>query len=175
METGGSAQERLDKLVSMIAVTMVADVCSIYLKRGGLNELFATEGLKAESVHRTRLKAGEGLVGLVEQTARPLNLADAPHHERFSYRPETGEDPFMSFLGVPIVRSERVFGVLVVQNKVARVYGDDEVEALQTIATVLAEIVASGAFGDPEALRGVEVRPSGADTMRGRVLSDGLA
>ncbi len=175
MEAAGSAQDRLDKLVSMIAATMVADVCSIYLKRGGFNELFATEGLKREAVHRTRLATGEGLVGLVAELGAPLNLADAPHHERFSYRPETGEDPFMSFLGVPIVRSERVFGVLVVQNRVARVYGDDEVEALQTIATVLAEIVASGAFGDPEALKGVEARASGAETLRGRVFSEGLA
>lgn len=175
MEAGGSAQDRLNRLVSMIAATMVADVCSIYLKRGGFNELFATEGLKPEAVHRTRLKSGEGLVGLVDETGTPLNLADAPHHTRFSYRPETGEDPYMSFLGVPIVRSERVFGVLVVQNRVARVYGDDEVEALQTIATVLAEIVASGAFGDPEALKGVEVRPSGAEVLRGRSFSEGLA
>ncbi|MGE3143169.1 MAG: GAF domain-containing protein, partial [Hyphomonadaceae bacterium] len=175
METAGAAQERLDKLVSMIASTMVADVCSIYLKRAGFNELFATEGLKPEAVHRTRLKSGEGLVGLVEETGAPLNLADAPHHERFSYRPETGEDPFMSFLGVPIVRSERVFGVLVVQNRVARNYGDDEVEALQTIAMVLAEIVASGAFGDPSALRDVEVRPSGSERLVGRAFSDGLA
>ncbi len=175
MEAGGSAQERLDRLVSMVAATMVADVCSIYLKRGGANELFATEGLKREAVHRTRLKAGEGLVGLVDETGSPLNLADAPHHERFSYRPETGEDPFMSFLGVPIVRSERVFGVLVVQNRVSRIYGDDEVEALQTIAMVLAEIVASGAFGDPAALQDVEVRASGAERLPGRAFSDGLA
>lgn len=175
METGGSAQERLDRLVAMIAATMVADVCSIYLTRGPEHELFATEGLKPEAVHRTRLKKGEGLVGLVAETSRPLNLADAPHHERFSYRPETGEDPYNSFLGVPIVRSERVFGVLVVQNRVARVYTDDEVEALQTIAMVLAEMVASGAFGDLSGLADVEIRPSKPDWMQGKAFSDGLA
>ncbi|MEJ0060990.1 MAG: phosphoenolpyruvate--protein phosphotransferase [Terricaulis sp.] len=175
MEAGGSAQERLDRLVAMIASTMVADVCSIYLQRGAVHELFATEGLKADAVHRTRLKYGEGLVGLVAETARPLNLADAPHHERFSYRPETGEDPYNSFLGVPIVRSERVFGVLVVQNKVQRVYNDDEVEALQTIAMVLAEMVASGAFGDLSGLYEVEARPSRPERLQGRAFSDGLA
>jgi phosphotransferase system, enzyme I, PtsP len=175
MEAGGSAQERLDRLVAMIGATMVADVCSIYLQRGAVHELFATEGLKAEAVHRTRLKYGEGLVGLVAETARPLNLADAPHHERFSYRPETGEDPYNSFLGVPIVRSERVFGVLVVQNKVQRVYNDDEVEALQTIAMVLAEMVASGAFGDLSGLYEVEARPSRPERLQGRAFSDGLA
>ena len=175
MEAGGEAQDRLDRLVAMVASTMVADVCSIYLTRSAFHELFATQGLKVEAVHRTRLKLGEGLVGLVSETAQPLNIADAPHHERFSYRPETGEDPFSSFLGVPILRSERTFGVLVVQNRVSRVYGDDEVEALQTIAMVLAEMVASGAFGDLSGLAEVEARPSRPETLQGRAFSDGLA
>jgi len=175
MVTGGTAQERLDRLVSMIAATMVADVCSIYLTRGGAHELFATEGLKPDAVHRTRLKPGEGLVGLVAETARPLNIADAPHHERFSYRPETGEDPFSSFLGVPIVSSERVFGVLIVQNRVQRAYTEDEAEALQTIAMVLAEMVASGAFGDLTGLQDVEIRPSMPERLLGRAFSEGLA
>ncbi|MBU6372008.1 MAG: phosphoenolpyruvate--protein phosphotransferase [Alphaproteobacteria bacterium] len=175
MAAGGAAQARLDALVRMIAAAMVADVCSIYLKRGDVHELFATEGLKPEAVHRTRLKAGEGLVGLVGETARPLNLADAPVHPRFSYRPETGEDPYNAFLGVPIVRSERVFGVLVVQNRVAKLYGDDEVEALQTVAMVLAEMVAAGGFGDLSGLADVEIRPSRPERLQGRAFSDGLA
>jgi phosphotransferase system enzyme I (PtsP) len=174
METGGVAQERLDRLVAMVASTMVADVCSIYLTRGAFHELFATQGLKPEAVHRTRLKHGEGLVGLVAETAQPLNIADAQHHERFAFRPETGEEPFNSFLGVPIVRSERTFGVLVVQNRVQRTYGDDEVEALQTIAMVLAEMVASGAFGDLSGLAEVEARPSRPEFLCGRAFSDGI-
>jgi phosphotransferase system enzyme I (PtsP) len=174
MAVGENAQERLDTLVAMIASTMVADVCSIYLKRGTVNELFATEGLKQEAVHTTRLRENEGLVGLVTETARPLNLADARHHPRFAYRPETGEDPFHSFLGVPIVRSERVFGVLVVQNRAARVYVEDEVEALQTIAMVLAEMVAAGNFGDLSELREVEVRPSRPERLVGRAFADGI-
>jgi phosphotransferase system enzyme I (PtsP) len=174
MNAGGSAQERLDKLVAMVAATMVADVCSIYLTRGAVHELFASEGLKAEAVHRTRLKMGEGLVGLVAESTTFLNLADAPHHERFSYRPETGEDPYNSFLGVPIVRSERTFGVLVVQNRVQRQYTDDEVEALQTVAMVLAEMVASGAFGDLSGLSEVEARPSKPELLIGRAFSDGV-
>lgn len=175
MQAGGSTQERLDKLVQMIASTMVADVCSIYLKRGRVNELFATEGLKRDAVHATRLREGEGLVGLVTETGRPLNLADAQRHPRFSYRPETGEDPFHTFLGVPIVRSERVFGVLVVQNRAARVYGEEEVEALQLIAQVLAEMVAANAFGDLSALKEVEIKPSRPERLSGRIFSDGLA
>jgi len=125
-----SAQARLDKLVSVVAANMVAEVCSIYLRRaGGELELFATEGLNREAVHRTRLKSGEGLVGLVASSASPMNLSNAPEHPSFSYRPETGEDPFKSFLGVPIVRGGQVFGVLTVQNKAERIYAEEEVEA----------------------------------------------
>lgn len=175
MEAGGSAQERLDRLVAMVAATMVADVCSIYLTRGQVHELFATQGLKPEAVHNTRLRLGEGLVGLVAETAQPLNIADAPHHERFSYKPETGEDAYQSFLGVPIVRSERTFGVLVVQNSVQRLYGEDEVEALQTIAMVLAEMVAANAFGDLSEIAEVEARPQRPELLQGRALSDGIA
>jgi phosphotransferase system enzyme I (PtsP) len=175
MSAGASAQDRLDRLVTMIASTMVADVCSIYLKRGTFNELFATEGLKQEAVHRTKLKENEGLVGLVAETARPLNIADAPHHPRFAFRPETGEDPFTSFLGVPIVRSDRVFGVLVVQNKQPRVYADEEVEALQMVAMVLEEMVASGKFGDLSGLQEVEVRPSKPERLVGKAFADGIA
>src|ERR1700735_3782098 len=125
-----SAQMRLGKLVPVIASNMVAEVCSIYLRRAGkILRLFATEGLRPEAVHNTRLKEGEGLVGLVGETAEAVNLSDAPSDPHFSYRPETGEDPFKSFLGVPIVRGGQVFGVLVVQNKAERVYAEEEVEA----------------------------------------------
>lgn len=175
MGTDDEAQTRLDRLVAMVASTMVADVCSIYLTRGAFHELFATQGLKPDAVHRTRLKTGEGLVGLVAETASPLNIADAQHHERFAYRPETGEEPFNAFLGVPIVRSERTFGVLVVQNRAQRVYGEDEVEALQTVAMVLAEMVASGAFGDLSGLADVEARASRPELLQGRAFSDGIA
>jgi phosphotransferase system, enzyme I, PtsP len=171
-----TAQERLDQLVTMIAATMVADVCSIYLRRGDANELFATEGLRRDAVHRTRLKPDEGLVGLVADTGAPLNLSDAPHHPRFSYRPETGEDPYMSFLGVPIVRSDRVFGVLVVQNRVAKSYSEDEVEAMQMIAMVLAEMVAAGNFGAMAGGLGeLEIRLSKPEKIVGRSFSEGLA
>lgn len=141
----GSAQERLDHLTRAIASHVVADVCSIYLRRPDDDlELYSTEGLNREAVHITRLNWGEGLVGLVAQNHRPLVTADAPLHPAFSYRPETGEDPLQSFLGVPLIRSGKVLGVLVVQNKAARAYSDEEVEAVQAVATLLAEISASG-------------------------------
>lgn len=139
-----SAQKRLDKIVVLIAANMVAEVCSVYLMNGTRElELSATEGLKPSAVHTTRLKVGEGLVGDIAAHARPLNLADAQSHPGFAYRPETGEEIYKSLMGVPILRSGKVVGVLVVQNRTKRHYTEEEVEALQTVAMVLAEVVAA--------------------------------
>jgi phosphotransferase system enzyme I (PtsP) len=171
-----SAQMRLDKLVTVIASNMVAEVCSIYLRRAGkVLELFATEGLREEAVHNTRLKEGEGLVGMVGETAEAVNLSDAPADPHFSYRPETGEDPFKSFLGVPIVRGGQVFGVLTVQNKAERIYAEEEVEALQTVAMVLAEVVAQGGFFNVAELDEPELRIDRPRKFVGDGLSDGVA
>jgi phosphotransferase system enzyme I (PtsP) len=176
MAERASAQTRLDKLVTVIATNMVAEVCSIYLRRAGKwLELFATEGLNPEAVHRTRMKAGEGLVGLVAQTAEPVNLSDAPSDPHFSYRPETGEDPYKSFLGVPIVRGGQVFGVLTVQNRAAVLYAEEEVEALQTVAMVLAEVVAQGGLFNIAELDEPELRPDRPRKFTGEGLSEGVA
>ncbi len=145
MAAGGSAQDRLDKVVKLIAADMVAEVCSCYVMRAGeVLELFATEGLLKSAVHETRLRVGEGLVGDIAAHARALALADAQSHPRFAYRPETGEEIFHSLVGVPIIRGGRVIGVLVVQNKSQRQYTEEEVETLETVAMVLAELVSSG-------------------------------
>jgi phosphotransferase system enzyme I (PtsP) len=125
------------------------------MRAGEVLELFATEGLRSEAVHRTRLRVGEGLVGVIAATARPLALADAQAHPDFAYRPETGEEIYHSLMGVPILRGGRVLGVLVVQNRTQRNYTEDEIEALQTIAMVLAELTASGELVSP-----VELQPS---------------
>jgi phosphotransferase system enzyme I (PtsP) len=171
-----SAQMRLDKLVTVIASNMVAEVCSIYLRRAGkILELFATEGLNRAAVHNTRLKEGEGLVGLVSETAEAVNLSDAPADPHFSYRPETGEDPYKAFLGVPIVRGGQVFGVLTVQNKAERVYAEEEVEALQTVAMVLAEVVAQGGFFNVAELDEPELRIDRPRKFSGDGLSEGVA
>jgi phosphotransferase system enzyme I (PtsP) len=140
-----SAQERLDKIVVLIAANMVAEVCSVYVLRvDGTLELYATEGLKPEAVHQTVLRADEGLVGLVSSEATPINLSEAQNHPAFSYRPETGEEIYHSFLGVPVLRAGNTLGVLVVQNRARRTYTEEEEEALQTTAMVLAEMIASG-------------------------------
>jgi len=139
------AQDRLDKIVRQIAANMVAEVCSVYVMRGdGVLELFATEGLKREAVHLTVMRAGEGLVGLIASTAEPLALSDAQSHPAFSYKPETGEEIYHAFLGVPLLRAGNTLGVLVVQNRTYRVYTEEEVEALQTTAMVVAEMLATG-------------------------------
>src|SRR5258706_14923785 len=140
-----SAQDRLDKIVVLIAANMVAEVCSVYVLRvDGTLELYATEGLKREAVHQTVLRSDEGLVGLVASEANPINMSEAQDHPAFSYRPETGEEIYHSFLGVPILRAGNTLGVLVVQNRARRTYSEEEVEALQTTAMVLAEMVSSG-------------------------------
>ncbi|MCF3642191.1 phosphoenolpyruvate--protein phosphotransferase [Rhizobium sp. TRM95111] len=138
-------QERLDQIVRQIAQNMVAEVCSVYVLRSdGVLELYATEGLNPDAVHLAQLKMGQGLVGTIAASARPLNLSDAQSHPAFTYLPETGEEIYHSFLGVPILRTGRALGVLVVQNKASRTYREDEVEALETTAMVIAEMVATG-------------------------------
>jgi phosphotransferase system enzyme I (PtsP) len=170
-----SAQERLDKVVVLIAANMVAEVCSVYVLRvDGTLELYATEGLKKEAVHKTVLKADEGLVGLVASEANPINLSEAQAHPAFSYRPETGEEVYHSFLGVPILRAGNTLGVLVVQNRARRTYTEEEEEALQTTAMVLAEMIASGELS---ALARPGAEPAARHTLHlvGTSLSDGIA
>ncbi|MBV8592742.1 MAG: phosphoenolpyruvate--protein phosphotransferase [Caulobacteraceae bacterium] len=174
--SGGSAQARLAAVARTIAVSMVAEVCSIYLRRAsGEMELFATEGLDPGAVHVTRMKPGEGLVGEIVRAGGPLNLSDAPSHPAFSYRPETGEDPFHAFLGVPLLRGGRTIGVLVVQNRTSRVYAEEDVEDLQIIAMVLAEMVAAGELLSREELEDVEIAPRRPDRVKGARFADGLA
>jgi phosphotransferase system enzyme I (PtsP) len=169
-----SAQARLDKIVVLIASNMVAEVCSVYVLRADATlELFATEGLNREAVHLTTMRSGEGLVGLIAQRAEPLALSEAQAHPAFSYKPETGEEIYHSFLGVPILRGGNTLGVLVVQNRASRTYSEEEVEALQVTSMLLAEMIASGELqsivrpGDDIALH----RPL---ALTGTAISDGI-
>jgi phosphotransferase system enzyme I (PtsP) len=174
MAGAGTGQDRLNRMVSLIAGGMQAEVCSIYIRRAGdVLELFATEGLKQTAVHQTRLRVGEGLVGVIAARTRPLALSDAQHHPAFVFRPETGEEIYHSLMGVPILRGGRVLGVLVVQNRTRRRYVAEEVEILQTIAMVLAEMIAGGELVGGDELApadGIAVAPlqiSGARFHRG--------
>lgn len=177
MAGSGSAQDRLNEIVKIVAAEMGAEVCSIYVQRAGdILELFATQGLNRDAVHLTRLQLGEGLVGTVALTAEPLNLPDAQAHPNFSYRPETGEEVFASLLGVPVIRGGRIRGVLVIQNSDQRTYSDEEEEALQIIAVVIAEIIASGNLANADA----SARLGGGRSFRssrhvGMAINSGLA
>jgi len=169
-----SAQDRLDKIVVLIAANMVAEVCSVYVLRVDQTlELYATEGLNRDAVHLTVMKVEEGLVGHVAREAESLALSDAQSHPEFSYRPETGEEIYSSFLGVPILRAGNTLGVLVVQNRARRSYTEEEIEALQTTAMVLAEMIASGeltALAKP----GAEPAARRPLHLKGIALADGL-
>jgi len=139
----------LGDLAALVAGELVAEVCTIYAMRpGDLLELAATHGLNPEAVGRTRLRVGEGIVGMVAATGTAQNLPDAQNHPAFAYRPETGEDPFASLLAVPVRRGGKLVGVLAVQNRAPRRYGDDEVELLETVAMLLAEVLAAAGVRD---------------------------
>src|SRR6188474_651373 len=169
-----SAQERLDKIVVLIAANMVAEVCSVYVLRvDGTLELYATEGLNKEAVHQTVMRIDEGLVGLVASQANAINMSDAQSHPAFSYRPETGEEIYHSFLGVPILRAGNTLGVLVVQNRAHRNYSEEEEEALQTTAMVLAETIASGELS-ALAKPGLEPAAHRPLQLEGLSISDGI-
>jgi phosphotransferase system enzyme I (PtsP) len=174
MARRGSAQAKLDRVVDLIAAAMASEVCSIYLLRDNSLELFATHGLRKEAVHVTRLALGEGLVGTIADEGRVLNLAEAASHPAFAYRPETGEEHFHSFAGVPIVRRESAIGVLAVQHAEPRRYDDVEIEALQTVAMVLSELIANARLADGAERRGIS-RGAGPVRLAGLKLVAGMA
>ncbi|VAV88969.1 Phosphocarrier protein kinase/phosphorylase, nitrogen regulation associated [hydrothermal vent metagenome] len=176
MAGAGSAEHRLTEVVRLVASNMIAEVCSVYFMRGGeILELFATEGLKSDAVHKTRLRVGEGLVGHIAATALPLNLSNAQKHPKFVYRAETGEEIYHSLMGVPILRSGKVVGVLVIQNKTQRHYMQEEKESLQTVAMVLAELVASGDLLDPQEQQEATLERAATSRFEGMVIAEGMA
>ncbi|WP_412071605.1 phosphoenolpyruvate--protein phosphotransferase [Roseobacter sp.] len=167
-------QARLDKITHLIADSMGCEVCSIYLFRDeDTLELCATEGLNQDAVHKTRMKLGEGLVGQVARRRQVVNTADAPQARGFRFMPETGEEVFSSFLGVPVQRLGEALGVLVVQSRTAREFLADEVYALEVVAMVLAEMTELGAFiGDNAAMSARHSQPA---MFRGTVGQEGAA
>ncbi len=174
MADPGDGQARLDRIVRQISGLMVAEVCSIYLKRqDGSLELFATEGLRPSAVHDTRLKRGEGLVGRCAELAQSINEPDAHAHPAFSFRPETGEEIYQSLLAVPIQRGGDLLGVLVVQNKTRKEYSDEDTEILQTAAMVVAEHLVSGAVAG--AHNAIEFSKSASVVIKGEPISEGIA
>jgi phosphotransferase system enzyme I (PtsP) len=174
MAARSNAQAKLNKVVEIIGQALSSEVCSIYLLREGVLELFATRGLKQEAVHVTRLAPGEGLVGTIAKNVDTLNLDEAAAHPDFSYRPETGEELFHSFAGVPIVRREHAVGVLCVQHLDPRRYDEVEIEALQTVAMVLSELIANADLVD-EGPTDIRIGGTGTQIASGLQLVMGMA
>ncbi|MBY0302082.1 MULTISPECIES: phosphoenolpyruvate--protein phosphotransferase [Sphingomonas] len=174
MAARSNAQAKLNSVVEIIGEALDSEVCSIYLLREGVLELYATRGLDPQAVHVTKLALGEGLVGTIAANGEVLNLDEAASHPDFAYKPETGEDRFHSFAGVPIIRRERAVGVLAVQHADPRRYEDVEIEALQTVAMVLSELIANAGLIDQG---GPKDRPQSTAPTRiaGQKLVDGMA
>ncbi|HWH17473.1 MAG TPA: putative PEP-binding protein, partial [Allosphingosinicella sp.] len=175
MASRTGAQAKLNRVVKIIAEAMASEVCSIYLLRDGLLELFATVGLNQSAVHVTKLALGEGLVGTIAEQVEVLNLDEATRHPEFAYRPETGEELFHSFAGVPIVRNERAVGVLCVQHADPRPYDDVEIETLQTVAMVLSELIAGAKLVDKTSTSAASSRDAGSVRLVGFKLVTGMA
>ncbi len=174
MAEDSAGQQRLDRITTLIAEEMRTEVCSIYLFRDVETlELCATEGLNPEAVHQTRMKLGEGLVGRVASTGKVVNTDDAPGTRGFRYMPETGEEAYSSFMGVPIQRLGETLGVLVVQSKEARIYSDEELYAVEVVAMVIAEMAELGAFvGEGAAMSARHQQPV---LFRGATAQEGTA
>ncbi|ABQ70843.1 phosphoenolpyruvate--protein phosphotransferase [Rhizorhabdus wittichii DC-6] len=175
MASRSAAQTKLNQVVQIIGEALDTEVCSVYLLRDGALELFATRGLKQGAVHVTKLALGEGLVGTIAQNVETLNLDEATSHPDFAYKPETGEELFHSFAGVPIVRRERAVGVLAVQHRDQRRFDDVEIEALQTVAMVLAELIAGAGLIDEGVPGSKGTRDNGAVRLAGLKLVEGMA
>ena len=175
MASRATAQAKLNKVVQIIGEALASEVCSIYLRREGVLELFATRGLNQEAVHVTKLAMGEGLVGTIAEQIATLNLDEATSHPDFAYKPETGEELFHSFAGVPIIRKEDAVGVLCVQHAEPRRYEEVEIEALQTVAMVLSELIANAGLIDNAEARGSKVQNTAALRLNGLKLVDGMA
>ncbi|MDZ3833028.1 MAG: phosphoenolpyruvate--protein phosphotransferase [Sphingopyxis sp.] len=169
-----NAQGKLNQVVGIIGECLDSEVCSIYLLRDGALELYATRGLNQEAVHVTRLGLGEGLVGTIAEHIETLNLDEAAAHPDFSYRPETGEELFHSFAGVPIIRRERAVGVLCVQHAEPRRYDDIEIETLQTVAMVLSELITNADLVDTTARIDAAATDQSAQRLTGQKLVDGM-
>ncbi|MEW4467593.1 phosphoenolpyruvate--protein phosphotransferase [Parasphingorhabdus sp. JC815] len=175
MASSGNAQAKLNHVVETIAEAVGSEVCSIYLLREGLLELYATQGLNQDAVHVTKLALGEGLTGYIAKNVESLNLDEATSHPDFQYRPETGEDEFRSFAGVPIIRNEQAVGVLCAQHIEPHKYSEEEIEAFETAAMVLSELISNAGLIDENDVDDPAKRNNGADRLSGLQLVKGKA
>ena len=170
-----NAQGKLNRVVQIIGEALHSEVCSVYLLRDGLLELYATRGLNQDAVHVTKLALGEGLVGTIAEDVETLNLDEATAHPNFAHRPETGEELFHSFAGVPIVRREEAVGVLCVQDAQPHRYEEVQIEALQTVAMVLSELISNAGLVDKQGTVSGRVLDTTPVRLPGQKLVQGMA
>lgn len=177
INASASLHESLDIMVNQVAEAMHVDVCSIYLldERNQRYLLMASKGLNPEAVSHVSLHTSEGLVGLVGQREEIVNLDNAPKHERFLYLPETGEEIYNSFLGVPVMYRRKVMGVLVVQNKEPQDFSEAAESFLVTLCAQLSGVIAHAhAVGNIEVFRKPSSLPA-YKTFQGVSGSGGIA
>ena len=169
--------QALGLIVRRVKEISQADVCSVYLAEpdGQHYVLKASDGLRPEAIGRIRLGRDEGLIGLVAQRAEPVNLEDAPLHPRYRYFPDSGEERFHAFLGVPIIHHRDVVGVLVVQRTSAEVFDEESVTLLVTVAAQLAGAIAHAELSGE--LNGFAPRPPDviSRAVRGQPGAPGVA
>ena len=140
-------QEKLNRIVRIVANEMHTDVCSFYLLQpGDILELFATHGLKASAIHETSLRLGEGLIGEIAVQKKALAFEDAWHHPSFVFKPETGEKIFQTLMGVPVLQGTHLLGALAVQTQEKYTYTEEEIETLETVAMLIAQLLVSVDF-----------------------------
>ena len=167
-------QTRLDNMVIEIAKALESDVCSIYLMRDTSTlELCATTGFRLDAIHVAQMRLGEGLVGQIAQDRRIINAANASKVPGFRYIPETGEEIFTSFLGVPLLQQGEPRGVLVVRSKESRRYSASAVESLQIVTAALSDMAELGKFASPG--HSFTTPHTYAANFRGTVGQEGIA
>ena len=135
-----SPAEQVSLIVDSISDVVGVDVCSLYRKNEQHDMvLLASHGLKHKA--QITIPEGRGLVGLVAKSRHPVNVADAAAHEHYYYVPQTQEEKFISFCGVPLVMFGQVIGVLVVQSRKAELLSKENEGFLVALASQLALIV----------------------------------
>lgn len=168
-----SGTASLADFARLVTEGLAADACVIYIARPGEElELVATQGLNISAVGHTRLRVGEGIIGMTAASGDIMNLADAQNHPRYAYRPELGEETMASILAVPVKRAGRTLGVIGIMSREPRVFTPLEVEALATVAMLLAEILVQAGAADVSEEGFSEALPR---RYPGHVLSTGIA
>ena len=143
-------QQTLNSIVATVAERMGTEVCSLYIldRQNKRLTLRATMGLDDESVGKVSMGTGEGLTGLVIEKMQPVMVLDALKHPRYKYFPETHEERFHSFLGVPLIEQKLPLGVLVVQTSRRREFSRDEIRLLSTISAQASSIIVQARMAD---------------------------